>query len=323
MTSTNGMAGVNSQDRGGAGGTHSTSLAANMQIRVQVINESGVVEAEGTPDSEGNANFKVLGSYTGSKGTQFATYRVRVFGSEIEEAFADNVEPGRADRMLNITIRKKGEKAVKGGKGTVSAAGLKIPGKAEKELEKGTVALADGKLEAARDHFQKAIDAYPKYEVAYNNLGVVLMKQGDTTGGQQAFEKALSINDKYAGALVNLAKIKVQEKNYAEAMTMLKSSLSSEPLNPEALSNICRTGIMAQEYQAVIDAAKTIHGVPQHEVDPICHFAAGLAYRNLHQTQEAIDEYILYVKEAGTNAELVAQAREAIVELNKQAHTEH
>jgi tetratricopeptide (TPR) repeat protein len=322
--SANGMAGVNAQARdAAAAGTHPTGLASTMQIRIQVYNESGVTEAEGSPNSEGVATFRVLGSYASTKGTTYATYRVRVFGSEIEEYIAENVEPGRGDPILNVTIRKKGEKPIKASKGTVSAAGLKIPGKAQKELDKGTTALADGKLDVAKDHFQKAIESYPQFEVAYNNLGVVLMKQGDTAGGKQAFEKALSINDKYAGALVNLAKIKTQEKDYGAAMTMLKSSLSIEPLNPEALSNLCRTGIMAQQYQAVIDAAKTVHGVPQHEVDPICHYAAGLAYRNLHQTQEAIDEYILYVKEANTSSDLVAQARESIVELNKQAHTEH
>ena len=92
----------------------------------------------------------------------------------------EGVDPASGDRFLSITIRKKGEKRGQGG-GVVSANALKIPGKAEKEYTRGNKALDDKKLPEAIEHFQKAIDLYPKYDLAYNGLGATLVEMKDIT----------------------------------------------------------------------------------------------------------------------------------------------
>jgi tetratricopeptide (TPR) repeat protein len=319
--SNNGTAGPDAKNQtstAGQGGSMNNMTA--MQIRVQVIDpEGGGALAESSPNSEGVAQFRLLGSNTINGKRIFPSYRVRVFGSEIEEQWAEGVEPGRGDRMLNMVVRRKGEKPLgKSDKGIISASGLRIPPKADKELEKGNKALADNKLDLAKEHIDKAIELYPQFDQAYNMLGVVLLKTGDAAGGKKAFEKAVQLNDKFARAYVNLAKLSMQDKQYDQALTLIGKSLSVEPMNPEAISIACQASLIVEKYEDVAADSRKLHGLP-HDGMALCHFAAGVALTNLKRSTDAITEYNLYLSEAKPNDLLVPKARDALEELNKQA----
>jgi hypothetical protein len=318
-TNTPGAAGADSKNRSTGGAqAHLDSMTA-MQIRVQVSRSDGGLSAEGFPNSEGIATFRVLGSTVKNGFRILATYRVRVFGPDIEEQWAESVEPGGADRYLNIELRRKGEKPIaKSDKGMISASGLKIPPKADKELEKGNKALADNKLDVAKEHINKAIEIYPQFDQAYNMLGVVLLKTGDTAAGKKAFEKAVQLNDKFAKAYVNLAKLSMQDKQYDQAILLINKSLSVEPMNPEAISTVCLASSMNEKYDDVAAASRKLHAIP-HEGLALCHFAAGVALTNLKRSADAITEYNLYLSEATSNDQLVPKAHDAIEDLNKQA----
>jgi hypothetical protein len=317
--STNGTAGPDSKSRSGGGAQAHLDNTTAMQIRIQVSSSDGGLSTEAFPNSEGIATFRVLGSTVKNGVRIFATYRVRVFGPEIEEQWAEAVEPGGADRFLNMELRRKGEKPLsKSEKATISASGLKIPTKADKELEKGNKALADNKLDEAKEHINKAIEIYPQFDQAYNMLGVVLLKTGDATGGRKAFEKAVALNDKFARAYVNLAKLSMQDKQYDQALTLVSKSLSVEPMNPEAISTVCLASSMTQKYEDVAAASRKLHALP-HDGMALCHFAAGVALTNLKHSADAITEYNLYLSEAKAGDALVSKARDALEELNKQA----
>lgn len=317
-TNAQGTPGADSKNRSTGGGqAHLDSMTA-LQIRVQVYSDDGS-NLEAFPNSEGVAEFRVLGSTVKSGVRIFPPYRVRVSGPEIEEQWAEGVEAGGSDRFLNMEIRRKGEKPKsKSDKGMVSAAGLKIPSAAQKEFDKGNKALSDNKLDLAKEHVNKAITLYPQFDQAYNALGVVLLKSGDAVGGKKAFEKAVELNDKFAGAYVNLAKLSMQEKQYDNAISLLNKSLSVEPMNAEAISTICLASSMTEKYEDVAVASRKLHGLP-HDGMALCHFAAGVAFTNLKRSTDAITEYNLFLGESKPNDPLVPKARDALEELNKQA----
>jgi tetratricopeptide (TPR) repeat protein len=319
-TNTNGTAGVEAKNRSDSGPRGRMDSMSAMQITVQVMDsEGGGVVAEGSPNSEGVAKFTVLGSAVRGGRKLVPNYRVRIFGSEIEEEWAEGVQPGGGDRNLMMSVRRKGEKPIgKSDKGMISASGLKIPPKADKELEKGNKALADNKLDVAKKHINKAIEIYPQFDQAYNMLGVVLLKTGDTAGGKKAFEKAIELNDKFARAYVNLAKLSMQDKQFDQAILLINKSLSVEPMNPEAISTVCLASSMSEKYEDVAAASHKLHALP-HEGFALCHFAAGVALTNLKRSADAIAEYNLYLSEATSNDQLVPKARDAIEDLNKQA----
>lgn len=289
---------------------------ATMQIRVQVLNSDGTTVSEQSPDSEGHVRIRVL-SYVVINGQRIsAIYRLRVFGPDIEEVSLENIEPGAGDSMLNVQIhRRESKNRVAKGEAMVSASTLKIPSKALKELEKGNETLGKNDYEQAAAHFQKAVDIYPEFDQAWNNLGVVKMKMGDAEGGKAAFEKALEANDKFARAYVNLARIDMKNQDYAKASERAAKSLSIEPLNAEALSIACESALLEGKTAEVTNASVKLHSLP-HEGFALCHYAAGVAYTNLNKPAEAVKEYQLFLMES-PNTPLVAKARLAIQELGQ------
>lgn len=312
-----GLPGAATNSQGSGGEALSGNSVSNMDIRISVIGDAGSTVAEDSPDSEGMAKFIVVGSFTnpttGSR--SFPVYRIRVRGSNIEEQFLENVQPGLGDRMVTIELHKKGEKKGAGG-GIVSANTLKIPHKAEKEFEKGQKALGKKKLAEALAHFQKSIAIYPSYDAAYNAMGVALRMAGDNAGGQKAFEKAIAINDKFALAYVNLARVLGSQKKFEEAAGYLSRSLSVEPLNPDALSMLCQFDVIRGKYDDVPALAQKLHSIA-HDGQALCHYAAGNALEHLNRSAEAIYEYMLFMKEDPTS-NLSANARESVDRLRQQ-----
>lgn len=304
------------QTHDNSGGHEQVTGIANMQLRVQVINSDGSTVSEQMPNSEGLVRVRVLGSVMINGQRTYASYRIRVFGPEIEEVQLENIQPGAGDSMLNVQIRRKGTKEhPETVSGMVSAATLNIPSKAQKELEKGNETLEKNQYDQAAAHFKKAIEIYPKFDQAWNNLGVVKMKMGDAEGGKVAFEKALEANDKFARAYVNLARLDMKDQNYAKASERLAKSLSIEPLNADALSIACESALLEGKTTEVVNASTKLHSVP-HEGFSLCHYAAGVAYTNMNKPDDAVKEYRLFLKES-PDSPLVAKARAAIQELGQ------
>jgi Flp pilus assembly protein TadD len=120
-------------------------------------------------------------------------YRLRVIGPMIEEALVDSVQPGRGDKLVTVVLhRKLANQEQKARTATVSAQGLRVPKKAQRQLDKGDAALKKGKLEEAKRHYTKAIQIYPEFEEAEDKLGIVLMQLGQKQAGKSAFKRAPS-----------------------------------------------------------------------------------------------------------------------------------
>lgn len=306
-----GMPGVQGTSRDAAGTRPIIgNSVSNMAIRIQVQNDMGQTVAETSPSSQGDANFTLIGTVTSDRGLkQDVIYRVRVSGTDIEEENIENVDPAGGDRVLNISIRRKGEKQVGGG--VVAANTLKIPGKAEKEYNRGNKALEDKKLPEAREHFEKAIEFYPSYDLAYNGLGATLIEMKDVEGARKAFQKSIEVNDKFAGGYRNLARISASEKDYAKAANLLERSLALEPLNPEALARLCQFDYILGKDADVPDLARKLHGMPHNGME-LAHYAAGSSLERLNKPDEAIGEYTLFLKEAQPSSNLVNAAKASI-----------
>jgi tetratricopeptide (TPR) repeat protein len=188
---------------------------------------------------------------------------------------------------------------------------LKIPGKAEKEYTRGNKALEDKKLPEAREHFQKAIEFYPNYDLAYNGLGATLIELKDVDGARKAFQKSIEVNDKFAGGYRNLARLSASEKDYSKAADYLQRSLSLEPLNAEALSRLAQFDYLLGKDTEVPDLARKLHTLP-HTGMELAHYAAASALERMNKPDEAIGEYTLFIKESSAESNLVNAAKTSI-----------
>ncbi|MDT8071149.1 MAG: tetratricopeptide repeat protein [Terriglobia bacterium] len=307
-----GMPGVQGNNRDSAGQPIRGNAVSNMAIRIAVLNDMGQTIAETSPSSEGYATFTVVGSVRNAQGlTQDVSYRVRVYGASIEEENVENVVPAEGDRILTVRIHRKGENNAKAPGGIVSTTSLKIPKKAEKEVDRGSKDFDDKKYQEARDHFQKAIDIYPSYDEAYNGLGATLVEMGDIGGAQKAFETSIQVNDKYAPGYRNLAQIAASNKDFAKAASLLERSLALEPMNVEALSRLAQFDYILGKDTAVPELVRRMHSLP-HPGQALAHFAAAASLERMMKPDEAIGEYTLFIKEASPENTLISAAKAAI-----------
>jgi Tfp pilus assembly protein PilF len=303
FTTVEGTPGVNSSTRGVGGEAAKIEASEAMQIRVQLQDGFGGVVDDRNPERDGRVVFNIRApARSTARGMQATpSFRLRVFGPNIDEVMLEGIDPAHGERIVHVSLhRKKGENqpmAAPESLTTVSLARLQAPPKASKELEKGNNALKAGDLDSAARHFQSAIDIYPDYDQAYNNLGVVWIQKGTTEKARRAFERAVAINDRFARAYTNLAKLALMRQDHAEAEAFLRRSLQNEPQNPEALMLAAQSALFTGKLDDAINDVRILHTLP-HGKYAFGHFIAARACEARSRNAEAAIEYELFLKEA-------------------------
>ncbi len=300
----------NAHQASGTSGQSIHQFTPSDQIRVQLLDGYGGNLKEGMPAANGKLVFRVCSK---------ATYRLRVTGQDIQEATAENLDPGHGDRIVNLALHWKQQNNVTNETGTISASRLKVPRRAQSWMAKGNSALAKNDLIEAKLDFQKAIEAYPDFDQAYNNLGVVLMNSGDAAGGKAAFQKAIEINAHFGRGLSNLARIAFDEKDFKQALEFARRSLSVEPLNPRTLLVAAQAAYFSGAYSDTVSFARALHSLPHQEMG-LAHYLAAKSLEKQALLSEAIAEYQIFLQEDPGDPN-VPLAQMAILELKASAGT--
>ncbi len=81
---------------------------------------------------------------------------------------------------------------------TVSAVSLLAPADAKKSLRKGREAATAQKWAEAQKHLQRAVQLYPKYAEAWQELGLVLIRQSKREEARAAFQQAVAADPAFS-----------------------------------------------------------------------------------------------------------------------------
>ncbi len=246
-------------------------------------------------DANGRATFTV---------PQGFTYQVTVSGPGIKPA-SDQFEitPNEFTHYESIAVKFDPGRSPAGAPGgTVSAALLAVPEKARSEFQAGMQDLKAEHWDDAKTRFEKAVKEYPKFDWAYNNLGVVEMHKGNTRAARKAFEKAVEINGANPDATRNLARFKLDERDFVGAKDLLQKSLQSEPRNGQTLMLLAFTQYRNNEFDAALANAERVH---QGETDaaPYAHLIAARIREQKGDRAGAEKQYQLYLTEAPNSPE--------------------
>ena len=158
-------------------------------------------------------------------------------GVRFEKARAKvEVFPG-SPAIINISLIEKKEAGSTPNTRVVSTGELdpEIPSDAKKEFNRAGHDAAEGKVDDAIAHLRKAIEIYPKYLLAHNDLGVQLLGQAKLDDAAVEFHRAIEIDPKAFNPRLNLGIVLVQQHKYAEALPMLQSALAVESNSPAAI----------------------------------------------------------------------------------------
>jgi tetratricopeptide (TPR) repeat protein len=148
------------------------------------------------------------------------------FTSQVVEVAGRTSNMGITD-LGTIALHRMGE--VQGF--TISATSARAPAKAKKEYEKGLELVKKEKWDPALASFQKAVEVYPEYAVAWLEMGRVQVQKGDLGAARQSFHQSLSADSKFVGPYHELAQLAVREKQWQEAIDTTDTVLKLNPVN--------------------------------------------------------------------------------------------
>jgi len=248
-------------------------------------------------------------------------HRIRITGLNIKSYEGDlEIARNETSHVERIRVRhadagRRTNQTLPGG--TVAALRLTVPGSARKAFEQASEAMYKQHWQESRALFESAIREYPKYDLAYNGLGMVEVELNEMAAARESFSKAVELNPDFPAAYRNLARISFAQRNYEEADAFLVKSLEVEPLNVWALSSASNAELLIHKYSDAIAHARKAHSVPHQGLAGV-HIVAALALEATHQPFEAVKEYQLYLDEdpKGRDAD---RARKAITRLNESA----
>ena len=264
-------------------------------VHLQLQNGSGIPVADSFSNQEGVAVFHSV---------RTGTYRLHVDGSNIVDTTTDNITIYRNEAIhmeyVRVVSRDARQDATSPG-GMISTSDFNVPDKARKEMDKATEAMDKGDFTTATQRLEKAIQIYPEYARAWNNLGVIRMKGGDRDGAKAAWERAIATDDKLSQAFLNLARISIGDKQPQEAEKLILKALAPDPGNLTALLLLSTTQALNGEWAEALTTARKVHTAPDHQHFTDAHRIAAEALLQLHQPQEALIEYETYLKEDPAN----------------------
>ena len=114
---------------------------------------------------------------------------------------------------------------------TISVTSAAAPGKAKKEYEKGREDEAKSKWDSAREHFARAVDIYPKYAVAWNELGRMQLQKDDVAEATDSFQKSIAADSKFINPYGGLVTIGLKGQQWKQVAELTDKILAMNPVD--------------------------------------------------------------------------------------------
>jgi tetratricopeptide (TPR) repeat protein len=146
------------------------------------------------------------------------------FTSQIVDLAGKDQSMGRLD-VGHIVVQRMGK--IEGM--TISA--KPVPEAARKDYFKGLEEKQKGRLDNARQKFQRAAEEYPQYAAAWLELGRVQNAQNDPTSARRSFHQAITADSTSLPSYQELAELASHDKQWQELADTTDQMLKLDPNN--------------------------------------------------------------------------------------------
>ncbi len=113
---------------------------------------------------------------------------------------------------------------------TISLTTAMAPRDAVKAYNKGIAELTKGNPEVAERQFQKAVQVYPQYAIAWFELGRIEQRSTHLDEARHSYEEASKADPKYVSPIARLAALDVQQGKWPEAVETSTKGLALNPV---------------------------------------------------------------------------------------------
>jgi cytochrome c-type biogenesis protein CcmH/NrfG len=156
---------------------------------------------------------------------------------------------------------------------TFSITSANAPKDAKKAYEKGLDLMKKKKVQEAETHLQKAVTAYPKYAVAWYELGRAMELQKKDAEAKNAYKQAVESDAKFISPHLQLMGMAGRERDWAGVAELSQTVLKLNPFNfPQAwFYNSVANFNLGKLDEAEKSAREALKLDPQHRIPKISH----------------------------------------------------
>jgi tetratricopeptide (TPR) repeat protein len=199
----------------------------------------------------------------------------------------------------------------------VSANSLRAPKDAKKAFDKGLEAQKKNKTDDAMKNYEKAVELYPEYAAAWQEIGRLQMAKGDKTAAAQSFDAAMKADPKFVPPLVEVAMLQAQAQNWEQVVATTDKAIKLDAFdypqlfffNAVANYNLHNLDVAEQNARQA-EKLDTRHQIPRAS-----HLLALILEQRKDYTAAA-DEFKTYLK-LSPNATDAAEVRAQIDRMEK------
>ncbi len=200
---------------------------------------------------------------------------------------------------------------------TISATSAMAPKDAQKAYERGSKKLSQEKWDEAEPLLAKAVEIYPRYAVAWLDLGRVQLHRHDDVQARHSFEQSIAADPKYVNPYRGLAELDMQQKQWQALVTVTGQLLALNPVSfPDAwLRNSLGNYYLYNFSEAEKSARQGVKIDDQHQV-PKLEYLLGVILLQERQYAEAALHIQNYLKFATQPAE-IEEAQKQLAEITR------
>jgi tetratricopeptide (TPR) repeat protein len=217
--------------------------------------------------------------------------------------YSEEVElASRLDALQNTDLGRLKLHRLQQVEGTsISATSAAAPSPAKKALEKGLEEEKKRKFDDAQKEFEKAVQIYPKYAVAWFELGRLQAGKNDPMSAKYSFQRALSADPKYVNPYDGLAQLAMASRQWPEVVDATNKLLALNPVNfVDAYFFNGVANYYLHNFDAAEQSARQGLNIDQAHQIPKLAYLLAMALTQKHDFQgasQALEQYVSLIRD--------------------------
>jgi tetratricopeptide (TPR) repeat protein len=187
---------------------------------------------------------------------------------------------------------------------SLSATSGLAPKPARQDYEKGLAALRRNSPDKAQKDFARAVELYPRFAVAWFELGQTYERRAHTTEAREAYTKAVAADANYVSPYERLYLLDMLEGHWQQAANTSEKVLRLDPIHfPRAYYFNALANAHLQNLAAAEKSAREATRLEGPAADPKAHYILGLVLASKGNFTAAAESLRTFLKTAAEGPE--------------------